>query len=143
MPVTPRARPIAHPWIDSSRAPLYVVRMPSPMSSSDLLGFARAREQWSETVRSPVAFVVDISRLTTADGMGQNRALFAGHLRRFEAFEKRYTAAVGIVADSAITRGIVKAVFWLQQPAFAYTVVTTVEDAVVFTSARLRNAAPT
>lgn len=132
-----RAKPIPHPWIDSSRAPMYVVRMPSPMSIPDLMGFAAAREAWAASTQSPVAFVVDVSRLTTKDASARHREVFAEHMKRFEAFETQWTSAVAIVAGSAVTRGIVSAVFWLQSPTFAYCVVPTVEAAIVFTQARL------
>ncbi len=116
---------------------MYVVRMPSPMPLSELISFCAAREQWAVSQIGPVAFVVDISRLTTKEATSRHRELFAEHMRRFEPFEKQHTCAVGIVASGSVTRGIVNAVFWLQSPSFAYCVAPTVEEAVVFTQARL------
>jgi hypothetical protein len=132
-----RFKPIVHAWIDSTRAPMYVVRMPSPMLITELMSFCAAREQWAATQVGPVAFVVDISKLSTKEATARHRELFAEHMRRFESFERQHTCAVGIVAASAVTRGIVTAVFWLQNPSFAYCVVPTVEEAIVFTQARL------
>jgi hypothetical protein len=137
MPQAKRTKPIPHPWIDSGRAPMYVARMPSPMPLHELMGFCTAREQWSANTVGPVAFVVDISRLTTKDATARHREVFAEHMKRFEAFESQHTAAVGIVASSAVTRSIVSAVFWLQNPTFAYCVAPTVEEAIVFVQARL------
>lgn len=111
------------------------------MPLSELMSFGSAREKWSEAVHAPVAFVVDISKLTMRDGTGRHRSVFADHMQRFEPFETRYTCAVGIVAESAVTRSIVTGLFWLQRPTFAYAVVPTVDDAVVFAGARLRIAA--
>ncbi|MET0283640.1 MAG: hypothetical protein ABW352_04200 [Polyangiales bacterium] len=132
-----RFKPIPHPWIDSARAPMYVVRMPSPMPLTELISFCAAREQWATTQIGPVAFVVDISKLTTREATARHRELFAEHMRRFEPFERQHTCAVGIVSSGAVTRGIVSAVFWLQHPTFAYCVVPTAEEAIVFTQARL------
>jgi hypothetical protein len=132
-----RFKPISHPWIDSTRAPMYVARMPSPMPLTELMGFCTAREQWATTQIGPVAFVVDVSRLTTKDATARHREVFAEHMQRFESFEKQHTCAVAIVAASAVTRGIVSAVFWLQSPSFAFSVVSKVEEGVVFTQARL------
>jgi hypothetical protein len=132
-----RFKPIPHPWIDSTRAPMYVARMPCPMPLTELMGFCAAREQWAATQIGPIAFVVDISKLTTKDATARHREVFAEHMRRFEPFEKQHTCAVAVVAGSAVTRGILSAVFWLQTPSFAYSVVSSVEEGIVFTQARL------
>ncbi|HEY6882152.1 MAG TPA: hypothetical protein VI299_29180 [Polyangiales bacterium] len=132
-----RSKPISHTWVDSTRAPMYVVRLPSPAPFSELLAFCATREEWAKTQDAPVAFVFDISRLTTKDASGRPRDVFIEHLKRFEEFDKKWTCAVGIVAGSAVTRGLVTAVFWLQSPCFEYCVVPTVEEAVVFTQVRL------
>lgn len=116
---------------------MYVVRLPSPASLPDLFAFCAAREEWAKTQVGPVAFVFDISKLTTKDASGRPRAVFVEHLKRFEEYDKQHTCAVGIVADSAVARGIVSAVFWLQSPCFAYDVVPTIDEAIVFAKARL------
>jgi hypothetical protein len=121
------ARPIPHPWIDSSRAPLYVWTLRDDPTSSVVAACLAAREQWSEGTQEPVAWVVDLTQLSSVNAI--QRKMFATHLERFRPFDEKWTAASAIVASSPWLRGLVTAVFWLSPPKFPNRVFADVESA--------------
>ena len=121
------AGPIDHPWIDSSRAPLYVWTLQDDPTSHVVDACLRARERWAEATGEPVAWVVDLTRLSSVPAL--QRKLFAAHLQRFRKFDERWTAASAIVASSPWLRGLVTAVFWVSPPGFPNRVFADVRGA--------------
>lgn len=121
------ASPIDHPWIDSRRAPLYVWTLQDDPTSHIVDACLRARERWANATREPVAWVVDLTRLSSVTPL--QRKLFSAHLDRFRKFDEQWTAASAIVASSPWLRGLVTAVFWLSPPRFPNKVFADVNDA--------------
>jgi 1,2-phenylacetyl-CoA epoxidase PaaB subunit len=108
--------PLVHPWIDQTRAPIYVLTFPSQASDGELLGMCAARERWAQRAMYRVAWVVDLSGVLSATA--QQRNLFSEHLKRFEAHDRAYNAGSALIVPNAFVRGLVTAVFWLRPPSF-------------------------
>ena len=109
---------IPHPWIDSSQAPLYVLVFPENSTEKELSHCCDVRENWVRQVRSPVAWVVDLSaiqRVTPA-----KHRIFADHLARIEPYTSKYSAGCGLVVPSPLMRGVVTAIFWFAPPRFPH-----------------------
>jgi hypothetical protein len=130
---------IAHPWIDESRAPLYVWSFPATLDDDELARCCEARERWAEVARFPVAWIVDLENLGGATA--RQRKLFGDHLARFEPHDVAWNQGSAIVAKNQIVRGLVTAVFWLQVPKFPHQVFATRTEAAVWAKARLAEAA--
>jgi hypothetical protein len=108
--------PLVHPWIDQTRAPIYVLTFPSQASDGQLQAMCEARERWAQRAMYRVAWVVDLSGVLTATA--QQRGLFSEHLKRFEAHDRAYNQGSALIVPNALVRGIVTAVFWLKPPSF-------------------------
>ena len=108
--------PLVHPWIDQSRAPIYVLTFPSQATDSELLALCSARERWAQRAMYRVAWVVDLSGVLSASA--QQRNLFSEHLKRFESHDRAYNQGSALIVPNAFVRGIVTAVFWLKPPNF-------------------------
>jgi hypothetical protein len=113
-----RYLPINHPWIDSQRAPIYRVNFPATTSDDSLRGYCRAVEKWSGQVRYPIAWVMDLSRVTSVSA--QQRAAFAKYMAAMRKFDEQYTRASALILPSTLLRGIATAVFWLYEPTFPH-----------------------
>lgn len=108
--------PVDHPWVDSSRAPIYIVSCPVSTTDEELIAFCNARESWAERATYPVAWVVDLSAVRTMTA--RQRQLFAAHLERFERHDIAHNRGSALVVPNPLLRGVVTAVFWLKTPRF-------------------------
>lgn len=125
---------ISHAWIDSSRAPVYVLTFPETISDADLESCCEARERWAKQARFPVSWVVDLSRL---DGVtAKQRRMMGDHLARFEPHDLAHNRGSAIVVPNAFLRGIVTAVFWLRPPRFPHQSFATRAEAMRWAEAR-------
>lgn len=108
--------PLVHPWIDQSRAPIYVLTFPSQATDAEVMAMCTARERWAQRAMYRVAWVVDLSGVLSATA--QQRSLFSEHLKRFEAHDRAYNQGSALIVPNSFVRGIVTAVFWLKPPSF-------------------------
>jgi hypothetical protein len=127
---------IDHPWIDSTRAPLYVWRFADETTYDELVAFCDAREKWARDVYTPVAWVVDLTNLRKADA--RHRQLFAEHLKRFERYDRRCNAGSALVVPNPWLRGVVTAVFWLSPPEYPHKLFSDLDSAIEWADGRLR-----
>jgi hypothetical protein len=134
-----KSLPIAHPWIDSSRAPVYQVTFPVRDADNQLLSYFRACELWATTADYPVAWVMDMSRLEEITA--KQRALFAEYMTRLAAYDRLYNRGTGIVIPNSFVRGCVTAVFWLKPPAFPVRFFEKQDLALDWAQQRLRESA--
>jgi hypothetical protein len=130
--------PIDHPWVDESRAPMYLYALPKDLTDDALRAFCAARERWAKIAKYPVVWVVDLQNLGGASAL--QRKIFAEHLARFEYHDIAYTRGVAIVAPNTIVRGIVTAVFWLKTPQFSHKTFSARPEAVKWALAQLQSA---
>lgn len=134
--IPPRMPIVAHPWVDSSRAPLYALTFPGTTTDDVMHAFTAAREAWATQCKSPVAWVVDLSAIREATA--NQRRLFAEHLARFEPHDIAYNCGSALIVPSAVLRGIVTAVFWIKPPKFPNQLFEKREDALVWATKQLR-----
>jgi hypothetical protein len=127
-------RRIHHPWIDSSRTPVYVLTFPEVVTDADLEACCAARERWAARARFPVTWVVDLTRIRTLTA--KQRKTMAEHLGRFEPHDLAHNLGSAIVVPNAFLRGIVTAVFWLRAPKFPHQSFATPQEAIWWATSR-------
>lgn len=126
---------IPHPWIDSSQAPLYVLTFPANSSEKELEYCCEVREAWVREVRSPIAWVVDLSAIQQVSPA--KHRIFAEHLSRIAAYTEKYSAGCGLVLPSPLVRGVVTAIFWFAPPGFPHRAFARREEAIAWALHRL------
>jgi hypothetical protein len=131
---------IHHPWIDSSRAPLYILTFPASTTDDELIACCTARESWAEKVRYPVAWVVDLSQIRTATA--RQRQIFGQHLGRIERHNISYNQGAALIVPNAVLRGVVTATFWIKPPSFPYRLFATRQEGLDWAAERLRDGRP-
>lgn len=127
-------RQIPHPWIDSSRTPVYVLAFPRVLTDAELDACCIARERWAQKASFPVSWVVDLSDIETITA--KQRRTMGEHLARFEPHDLRHNRGSAIVVPNAFLRGIVTAVFWIRQPRFPHQSFATRAEALRWATAR-------
>jgi hypothetical protein len=132
----PELIPIEHAWIDSSRAPLYMMTFPVVTLDEDLRACCDARERWAKIAKYPVSWVVDLSAITNTTA--KQRRIFSEHLARFEPHDRAYNRGSALIVPNAFLRGVVTAVFWLKPPTFPNECFATKEEALRWARIRLR-----
>ena len=128
---------LQHPWIDSSRAPLYVLTFPSSTTDAELSACCVAREVWAEQVRYPVAWVVDLSAIRAVTA--RQRRIFGEHLGRVERHNITYNQGAALIVPSTVLRGVVTATFWIKAPRFTYQLFATRKEGLEWAQERLRH----
>jgi hypothetical protein len=108
--------PLVHPWIDSSNAPLYELKFPAEANDSEVESLCAAREDWAKHATYRVAWVVDLSKVLSANAY--QRSVFSAHLKRFEPHDIAYNQGSALIVPNAFVRGLVTAVFWVRPPRF-------------------------
>lgn len=110
--------PILHPWIDTSRAPLYVLKFPASTTDDELIACCDAREVWADRARYPVTWVVDMSAVRTVTP--RQRQIFGAHLGRMDKHNFTYNRGASLIVPNAVIRGMVTAAFWIKPPRFPH-----------------------
>jgi hypothetical protein len=128
--------PIHHPWIDESRAPLYVMKFPASTTDEDLLACCDAREVWAERARYPVTWVVDMSSVRSVTP--RQRQMFGAHLGRMDKHNFSYNRGASLIVPNAVVRGMVTAAFWIKPPRFPHRLFATRAEGLVWAQEQLR-----
>lgn len=128
--------PLVHPFIDASKAPLYVMEFAATTTDDELKACCEAREAWAQHAKYKVAWVVDLSRILEVTA--KQRRMFAEHLARFEPHDVQYNQGSGLVVPNTFLRGVVTAIFWLKPPRFPNQTFPTRAEAFTWAEARLR-----
>lgn len=115
--------------------PIYEWAFPDHPTNEELDSFVRARNEWSKQASYPVAWLVDLSNITTASPV--QRKVFADHVKSFEPFDVKYTAGVAAIVPNALMRGLVTAVYWLTPPKFPNRVFSRRSDGISWLMERL------
>jgi hypothetical protein len=113
-------RVASHPWIDASRAPLYVVTYPEAPSDREVLEGHQAIEEIYRRADSPLAWVVDARRVNKATPV--QRRMVAEHEERTRALAEKFNAGLALVITSRLVRGMVTAVYWMSPPVYPYKI---------------------
>ena len=126
-----------HPWIDTSRAPIYVLTFPE--DKDDLLaGVASYRwafqRFWNEVDRR-VAVVTDLSHLGPAPAA--LRKLAADVDNSLRAKQQEHLVVWGVVLAHSFQRLILQGYLWMAPPVAPYCVFDKVEKAIDWTRVQL------
>lgn len=127
---------IDHPWIDSSRAPLYVWSFPPEPTDADLRACIEAHRAWRADVHHPVAWVIDLTHARNATTA--QRRMIADHVAASEPHDMRWNRGTAFVIPNALVRATVMAVLWMRHPLFETHLVRTLDEGLAWAAGRLR-----
>lgn len=82
---------------------------------------------------SPYAIVFDMSEAGTPNAI--QRQMLATHMRKNKASIGRAVRAIAMVAPSALVRGVLTAIFWLEAPPVSHQVFATAAEATAWARA--------
>jgi hypothetical protein len=133
--------PLQHPFIDASRAPIYVMEFGEKTTDDELKSCCDARENWAKVAQYKVAWVVDLSRILEVTA--KQRRIFADHLARFEPHDIAFNQGSALIVPNTFLRGVVTAIFWLKPPRFPNQTFGTRTDAFAWAESQLRGGATT
>lgn len=122
--------PLEHPWVRHELVPVYEWAFPAHPTDVELSSFIEARNRWARLVQYPVAWLVDLSHMTTATPV--QRKTFAEHVKSFEPFDMKYTAGVAAIVPNPLMRGLVTAVYWITPPKFPNRVFARREEGITW-----------
>ena len=128
--------PIKHPFIDSSKAPIYLMSFGATTTDDELRACCAAREAWAEIAKHKVSWVVDLSRVM--DVTAKQRRIFAEHLTRFEPHDVAYNQGSALIVPNTFIRGVLTAIFWLKPPRFPHQTFMTRAEAFAWAEERIR-----
>ncbi len=128
----PRIPANDHPWSDFSRSPLVIARYPAVTSEEEVMRFFTMSEEWMKTIHTPWALVFDFSLYDAKTSTPAKRRIFADGQRQMEAMLDEHCLGIGVVAPSAIMRGVITAVSWFHRPPVPLHVVSSLDAAIVW-----------
>lgn len=120
--------------LDDSRDPLLVARFGADWSADE---FDRYLAWHAEHLKRRRRFVivVDATRARTPDALERRKQ--AASLREHEALLQKHCAGAAFVISSAVIRGTLTAIQWLQPPVYETVVVATFAEAEAWARTRL------
>lgn len=119
-----------HPWLDVTRAPVYVACIPHRVQYAELIEHFQAVEAFLRARPERYAYVSDFSFVQSATAT--QRRIVADADKRLQDFDKQWLAGMALVAKSALMRGAVTAVYWLTPPVYPYRVFSNLTEAIVW-----------
>lgn len=115
--------------IDTDRWPVVRIQFPSRALSDAALGDFLERADEMLDTGGQCAAILDMERATFVPSATQ-RARFAGWMRANGDRNRRQIVGTAILAKSAILRGTITAIYWLQKPVTPQHVAADLGDAV-------------
>lgn len=125
----------AHPWLDYGLAPVLVMRFPSAGTDVEVRAMYAAIEAFYAINTKPFVWVIDAMSL--AQVLPSQRKIAAMHHARMSAYLAKYCRGSAFCAPSMVVRGFITAAFWLQTPAYEYTVVGGFETGMAWAWSKL------
>lgn len=125
--------------IQEGLAPLYIVTFTGKVSDAEFDAYLR--ELSTLTERPGRRAMVYDARLATPSPASQ-RQMQAAWMKRFDADVRNKTAGIAFVLPSALMRGMLTAILWLQPLACPHHVTTDFTDGVGWARARLGTTPP-
>jgi hypothetical protein len=116
-----------HPWLKQVEATLFLQQYPRTGTDEELKGMIDAVERLVFSLNSPYAWLVDLGGVLGAPA--SQRRLFSEHEDRTKEHDRKFNAGSALLSRSAITTGIITAVFWLSKPSYPTKVFSDVRDA--------------
>jgi len=121
---------------DLSRWPIVIMRPPpQPMRDEDFLAYLTWMERHVTTRRIPYAVVNDARQAPPPSA--HQRQMVSAQMARLDAYTREYCAGFAFVFDSALMRGIMTAIFWVNKPGYPTNVFGDVGSATEWCSTQL------
>lgn len=124
--------------VNSERWPLVNVRLPEQASDAEVQAYLDELRLLRER-REPYALIVDANR--SRGFSARQRQMQADYIASGIDLSRRYLRAFAFVAESAMQRGMLTAIFWLRRPEWPHRVCRTIEEAEAWSLALLQDAA--
>jgi hypothetical protein len=121
-------------WVDDSAWPLLRVMLPPTQSDADVLEYLELLRSYRSR-RQPYAILLDTSR--SLGFSATQRKLQGEYIREGRAVTKITLRAIAFVADSALRRGALTAIFWIATPPAPHQIFARAADAEVWLRTRL------
>lgn len=116
-----------HPWLEQVEETLFLQVYPRTASDDELRGMLDAIERLVFSLRSPYGWLVELGGVLSAPA--SQRRLVAEHEERTKEHDRTFNAGSALLARSAITSGIITAVFWLSKPSYPTKVFSDLREA--------------
>ncbi len=107
-----------HPWMDASKAPIYVWRWPKEATVEELNEYYQAMFEWFRTVDEPIGTIVNATAVMTGTPL-QRQAIAQGD-KRLQPYVKKWLVASGFVVRKPAIRAMGKAILWLSPPSYPH-----------------------
>lgn len=120
--------------IDDARFPLVVIVFEGIADDREFAGYLAWMDQ-QLTRRVRCAFVLDATRAGRSPATQRRKQ--AEWMKANEPTLKKYSAGYAFVIDSALVRGALTAILWLQPMPAAHIVVATIQEAELWASNQL------
>jgi hypothetical protein len=101
----------AHPWIDLSNAPLFVLTYPHERSLGEVIAAHDAAEAVYRTTTGPLAWIVDGSQISSATA--KERQVVVAYETRIADIAQSRCVGLGVVMNHAAVRGLYTAIRWI------------------------------
>ncbi len=126
---------IAHPWVDESEAPLYVLGYPPKATDEEVAVRHQEIATWYKKVNHPIAWVVDCANVIKAPAT--QRKIIAEHEKSIRPYSERFNVGVALVVGNSMVTGLLTAIYWLAPPPYAYKIFSEFELAKAWARERL------
>lgn len=124
-----------HPWLKQIEATLFLQQFPRTANDRELVEMLALVERLVFSLRSPYAWIVDLGGVMAASA--SQRRLFSEHEDRTKDHDKQFNAGAALLSRSAITTGIITAVFWVSRPSYPTKVFSDIREAEGWARAQL------
>ena len=125
-----------HPWLKQIEATLFIQQYPRWATDEELIEMLDAVERLVFSLHAPYAWLVDLGGVLTASA--SQRRIFSEHEDRTKEHDARFNAGSALLSRSAITSGIITAVFWLSKPSYPTKVFSEIREAERWARAQLK-----
>ncbi len=122
--------------MDDSRHPIVVVTFDGPSTDAEFRAYLDDMTRLVVARREPNVTILD-ARAAGSTPATQRR-MQADWLEKHDAELRRYSAGTAFIITSAMVRGILTAILWLQPMAAPHVVVATFEEAEAWAREQLR-----
>ena len=126
-----------HPWLKQIEGPLFLQQFPRRASDAELVEMLDCVERLVFSMRSPYAWIVDLNGVMAASA--SQRRLFSEHEDRTKEHDAKLNAGAALLSRSAITTGIITAVFWLSKPSYPTKVFSDVREGETWARTQLKD----
>ena len=129
---------LEHPWLKQVEATLFLQHYPRSATDDELKEMLQAIERLVFSLRAPYAWIVDLGGVLGAPA--SQRRLASEHEDRTKEHDARFNAGSAILSRSAITTGIITAIFWLSKPSYPTKVFSDLREAERWSRAQIERA---